>query len=322
MRKFSMILLASTALVAACSDRSEESVEAVTSMDIEAPMAEMVPNEGTDSAPPAIMPSTRSAIDGAEEADASSSTSPSPGTIPVSMPQIAYTFAMGFRMPTEAIKPLQNRHADMCEARGPSVCRIISMRQAEREGDYAYGSLQLAVASSAAREFGKELEASSGTLDGELVSSSIEGEDLSKRIVDTEARLRSRTVLRDRLMDVLRNRRGSVEELVEAERGVAQVNEEIDQARSWLTEMRGRVAFSQMSITYEAGAPSAVSETQPGSFTGPIISAWSSLGGILGSMIGFFMLAFTVLAPFALLIYGGVRLWRWAQARGVVQAPA
>ena len=109
------------------------------------------------------------------------------------------------------------------------------MNQGEQEGDYAYGSLTIAVRSSEARTFGKALTAATGRMDGELVSSSIEGEDLSKSIVDTEARLQARTVLRDRLMDVLRNRRGTVSELVAAERGLAQVNEEIDQARSWLT---------------------------------------------------------------------------------------
>ncbi|MFM6829184.1 MAG: DUF4349 domain-containing protein, partial [Novosphingobium sp.] len=37
---------------------------------------------------------------------------------------------------------------------------------------------------------------------GKEVASSISGEDLSKAIVDTEARLRARTLLRDRLMEV------------------------------------------------------------------------------------------------------------------------
>ena len=183
------------------------------------------------------------------------------------------------------------------------------MRQAEQEGDYSYGSLQLAVAASAAREFSKELETSSGTVDAELVSSSIDGEDLSKQIVDTEARLRARTVLRDRLMEVLRNRRGTVAELVEAERGVADVNQEIDQANSWLSEMRGRVSFSQMAITYEAGSPAASNE--PGGFSDPIRSAWGALGSILGSIIAFLMLAFTVIVPVSLVAFALLRGWRW-----------
>ncbi|XUU59464.1 DUF4349 domain-containing protein [Erythrobacter sp. HA6-11] len=219
-------------------------------------------------------------------------------------PQIAYRYALGFRLPAAAIKPLQSKHADMCEARGPSVCRIISMQQADQDGEYAYGSLQIAVAAKSARAFSKELEASSEGAEATLISSSIQGEDLSKQIVDTEARLRARTLLRDRLMEVLRTRKGTVAELVEAERGVAQVNQEIDQARSWLNEVRGRVAFSQMSISYESGA------RVTGGFSEPIRSAWGSLGGILGSMIAFLMVATTVILPLGLLAWLGFKLWK------------
>ena len=310
MRKSIILMLASTALVTACADSSEEAaVERVTTVDVEAapPAAYEVAEADMAIAPPPPPASPREA---SSEITGPGTTPIPGGDIPVgSLPQIAYRYALGFRMDGDAIKPLQNRHADMCEALGVNRCRIISMRQAEREGNYSYGSLNIAVASSIARDFSKELEESSGSVEAELVSSSIDGEDLSKQIVDTEARLRSRELLRDRLMDVLRSRRGTVAELVEAERSVAQVNQEIDQARSWLTEMRGRVAFSQMSITYEAGAPEAVD--QGGGFSGPIYSAWNALGSILGSMIAFLMLALTVLVPIGLVGFGIYRLARW-----------
>ncbi|MDG6078757.1 DUF4349 domain-containing protein [Erythrobacter litoralis] len=229
---------------------------------------------------------------------------PVSGAIATSLPQIAYAFAYGFRVPADTIRPLQERHADMCEAKGPQVCRIVSMDSGEREGDYAYGNLSIAVASDQARQFGKALTAASGQMDGELTSSSIQGEDLSKRIVDTEARLRARTVLRDRLMEVLRNRSGTVAELVEAERGVAQVNEEIDQARSWLAEMRGRVAYSTMTLEYEAGAPS------QGGFVDPIRNALGSLASIFGNLIAFLLIVVTVLLLVGLLLWGGIRAFR------------
>ena len=229
-----------------------------------------------------------------------SATSP----VPVGMPQVAYTYAYGFRVPATIIRPMQEKHADMCEAKGPGVCRIVSMNSGESEGDYAYGSLQIAIASGEARTFGKALTATSEGMKGELVSSSIEGEDLSKRIVDTEARLRARTVLRDRLMEVLRTRRGTVAELVEAERGVAQVNEEIDQAQSWLTEMRGRVAYSTMTLEYEAGTPS------QGGFLDPIRGAWGSLATIFGNLIAVLMVIGIVVIPLGLLIWGLVRLFK------------
>ena len=321
MRKSIGFLLASAALITACSESSDQEVlERVTTVDVEAaPAPDYAPTDIAIAPPPPTVPN--SPREEAAEIAGPGTTSIPGGDIPVgSLPQIAYRYAMGFRLESDAIKPLQNRHADMCEALGVNRCRIISMRQAEQEGDYSYGSLQIAVASSIARDFSKELEESSGSVKAELISSSIDGEDLSKQIVDTEARLRSRELLRDRLMDVLRSRRGTVAELVEAERSVAQVNQEIDQARSWLTEMRGRVAFSQMSITYEAGAPEAVD--QGGGFSGPIYSAWSSLGAILGSMIAFLMLALTVLVPLGLVGFGIYRFARWFGETFRNEAPA
>jgi hypothetical protein len=265
-------------------------------MDVEA-----APMASYDMAPPPPTPVSAESIDASPSEAITGS-----GAIPVGMPQVAYRYAYGFRLPSDAIKPLQERHADMCEAKGPDVCRIISMDQAENEGDYAYGSLTLAVRARDARTFGKELASASGKVDGELVSSSIEGEDLSKRIVDTEARLRARTVLRDRLMDVLRNRRGTVSELVAAERGVAQVNEEIDQAQSWLAEMRGRVAYSNMTVSYESGKPAT------GGFAEPVRSAWNSLGGIFGTMLSVLMVLLAVALPIGLLGWIAFRLWRRA----------
>lgn len=293
------IFLAATTLVAlsACGEAGDETVKHVTTMD----MAE-APSANYEMAAPPPPPASAMRADSSEPS--SGEISVPDGDIPVGAPQVAYRYAYGFRLSSDAIRPLQERHADMCEAKGPDVCRIISMGQAENEGDYAYSNLTLAVRSRNARGFGKDLANASGKVDGELVSSSIEGEDLSKRIVDTEARLRARTVLRDRLMDVLRNRRGTVAELVEAERGVAQVNEEIDQARSWLTEMRGRVAYSTITIGYESGKPSS------GGFVDPIRNAFNSLGAIFGSIISVLIVLLAVMVPLGAIVWLGVRLWR------------
>ncbi|MEZ5680157.1 MAG: DUF4349 domain-containing protein [Erythrobacter sp.] len=297
------IMLAASCVLAACSDNSESTVsESLSTVDAaEVPMASYDMAESMEAAPPPPPPAPAMAPEAMRGNDSASVPS---ADIPVGQPQVAYRYAYGFRLPSDAIRPLQERHADMCEAKGNDVCRIISMNQAENEGDYAYGSLTLAVRSRDARAFGKELASATGSVDGELVSSSIEGEDLSKHIVDTEARLRARTLLRDRLMEVLRNRKGTVSELVAAERGVAQVNEEIDQASSWLTEMRGRVAYSTMSVSYESGKPSA------GGFVDPIRNAFNSLAGLFGNLIGVLVVLIAVLVPLGLLVWLAVRLWR------------
>lgn len=254
----------------------EEVVERVTTVDIEEPDA------------------ADSAIPGAAGGNA----------IPVSVPQIAYIYEFGFRIATGRMSALQERHVAMCENLGPQSCQVLEMNQSGGEGDYANGRLKMAVAADQARAFGAQLADAAISVDGEQVSSSIAGEDLSKQIVDTEARLRARSLLRDRLMEVLRSRQGTVAELVEAERGVAAVNEEIDQAQSWLAEMRGRVNFSRMNIYYESGARSR------GGFIDPIRQAVGSVGTILGTVIAAIIVFFTIAIPVGLVVWTGLLVRR------------
>lgn len=279
-----------------------EEVEHLSTMDIAEPETSFGFAQATSGYPPAPRMAEQEAME--PPANQASDFSLPATEIPVGMPQIAYVFTYGYRVPGHKIPALQQRHADLCEGKGPLVCRIISMDQEGSEGTYASGTLKLAVASSQAREFGKQLARAAESADGEQVSAAISGEDLSKQIVDTEARLRARTLLRDRLMEVLATRRGTVTELVEAERGVAQVNEEIDQARSWLSEMKGRVAFSQLDITYESGQPAT------SGFMEPIRNAVGSLGGIFGNLLAVLIVLGALAAPVLAGWLGGRALWR------------
>jgi hypothetical protein len=197
--------------------------------------------------------------------------------IPLTLPKMAYAFDYGFRLAGEKIAPLEQKHADMCEALGPYNCQIVSLNTSGEVDEDIHGELQLAVVADRARGFASLLSAAASEAGAESFKANILGEDLSKSIVDTEARVRSRIALRDRLLDVLKSRKGTVEELVEAERGVAQVNEEIDQAQSWLKEQKGRVAYSRMTITYETATPG-------GSFLAPVNAALGSLGAIFGTL--------------------------------------
>ena len=147
--------------------------------------------------------------------------------------------------------------------------------------------------------FGALLEKEATDSGAEQISANIQAEELSKAIVDTEARLDARTALRDRLQEVLRTRKGSVRELVEAERSVAQVNEEIDQARSWLGEMKGRVAYSRVNIRYETGA------IVTNDFLAPIQGVVGSMGSIFGFIIAGLMLLLAIGLPIGGAVWAG-----------------
>ena len=224
--------------------------------------------------------------------------------VPVSLPKLAYIYDYAFRMAGEDIGTLQRRHADLCEQQGPASCQIIGMNVSGETGDEVTGELQLSVATQHARAFGALLEKEAGDAGAEQLTANIQAEEMSKAIVDTEARLDARIALRDRLQDVLKTRKGSVRELVEAERGVAEVNEEIDQARSWLKEMKGRVAYSRVNIRYETGA------VVTNDFLAPIQSALGSLGSIFGFLIAAFILLGAIAVPVGGMVLGGRALKR------------
>lgn len=215
--------------------------------------------------------------------------------IPVTLPKMAYVLDYGFRLASDAIAPLQQKHADMCEGLGPYNCQIVSLSRSGEEEEDIRGELQLAVVADQARSFATLLSAAAEASGAESFKANIQGEDLSKSIVDTEARVRSRIALRDRLLELVKTRKGTVQELVEAERGVAAVNEEIDQAQSWLKEQKGRVAYSRMTITYESATPG-------GAFLEPIKGALGSLGGIFGMVIALLI----VLGAIGLPVLAGV----------------
>ena len=230
-------------------------------------------------------------------------------SIPVSLPKMAYVFDYGFRLPGKDIAALEQKHADMCEAMGPYNCQIVSLSTTGEEDEEITGKLELAVVSDKARAFGGKLADSAKSAGGEQISATIEGEDLSKQMVDTDARLKTRVALRDRLLEVLKTRKGTVAELVEAERGVAQVNEEIDQAKSWLQEMKGRVSFSRVVVDYQSAGPAA------GSFLAPVRGAVGSLGSIFGVLAAIAILMIAVGGPIGLIVWGYRRLRRrWTPA--------
>jgi hypothetical protein len=177
--------------------------------------------------------------------------------VAISVPQLAYAWSLGFLVPEDKLASAQEAHRSLCEDMGSARCQILSLQRGTGTDRTGEARLKLRVVSSEARAFSSQLANLVADAGGRSTDTRQEGEDVSKSIVDTEARIRQRELLVARLTDLLRNRKGKVGELVEAERSVAEAQEELDQARGWLKELRGRVAMSEFEIRYTAIAPSA-----------------------------------------------------------------
>lgn len=226
-----------------------------------------------------------------------------PATSPQTQPQItspesqiAYSYGYGFRIASDDIAALQEAHVALCDEMGDQ-CRVLRTSQARADSYDGYGELQMQIAADKAGNLTDQLEAPAIELGGALISSVKDGEDLSEQIIDAEARLKSRLLLREKLTAILRNQRGSVDELVKAESEVAKVNEEIDATRTRLEKYRNRIRFSDVRIEYEP----AFGETQIG-FVRPVVSALRSIGSTLGMSLAAIIYAVTALLPVVLIV--------------------
>lgn len=186
--------------------------------------------------------------------------SDTPLKVPISIPKLAYAYALTYLLPGDKIAATQDAHRDLCEEMGPARCQLLALERGIGNEQSSNASLKLRVASSEARRFQILLEHGVTQAGGRTENAKIATDEVSKQIVDTEARIRQRELLVARLTETLRTRNGKVPDLVAAERSVTQAQEELDQARSWLGELQGRVAMSEFDIRYGAIAPSATTE--------------------------------------------------------------
>jgi hypothetical protein len=219
--------------------------------------------------------------------------------IAVGVPKLAYAYKLGFRLANTLLAEAQEAHVRLCEDMGPARCHVLAMARGAVEDSQTPASLKLRVAASEARNFSAQAVKLVSQAGGRAIATSLSAEDVSKAIVDAEARIKQRELLVSRLTEILRTRSGKVAELVEAERSVAQAQEELDQTRGWLTELRARVAMSDFEIAYEAVAPAA-SPVTPGNRM--LDALQGSFAGVVATLQALIVLAIYLLPWVVILV--------------------
>ncbi|MCW3838448.1 DUF4349 domain-containing protein [Sphingomonas canadensis] len=214
----------------------------------------------TPAAPSGAVPASRDApalapeISEGSPAEVAEETQVTTAPIAISLPKLAYAYKLGFRLPGDRIAAAQGAHRKLCTDMGPARCQLVAMERGSADDIQASAFLRLRVDSGQAGAFSDAAVRAVAQAGGRTIATSVTAEDVSKDIVDAEARIRQRELLVSRLTEMLRTRAGRVSELLEAERSVAQAQEELDQAKGWLAELRARVATSEFEIRYQAVA--------------------------------------------------------------------
>jgi hypothetical protein len=305
-----IVIIACLILLSAGQSPQAARQEILATREVAAPQMEMAAPAEV-SAPPAVAASASAASDNRV---------PATDAIGVSVPQLAYTYFLGYRLPGDAIADAQQAHLALCTRLGSARCQLVSMQRGNNEQGAATANLKLRVASGIAQSFSANLTRTISDAGGRAADTSVTADDVSKDVSDTDARIRQREILVARLTDMLRNRQGRVSELVEAERSVAQAQEELDQAKGWLGELRGRVAFSDFAINY---VPVAATAPSPRGFAGQLGDAVAQSGIAVVIFvrtmltIAIFLIPWLVLGIPVILL---VRAWRRRQASEPAEA--
>lgn len=235
-----------------------------------------------------------------------------PGNGEQSAPEtyLAYRYAYGLRAPAEAVRPLVQQHQQTCEAAGPSLCQIVNSNVTEAGSDRVSARLVIRAEPGWLTTFREGLEADAENAGGEVTSSSQSAEDLTRPILDTQARLDAQIQLRERLTGLLDRQGANIEELIRVERELARVNGDIESATAQLRAMRARVSMSIADLTYQ-------SEIRPisQSTVNPVGEAIRDFAGIvLGGLAVMIRLIAGVLPWLILIIPAVWLLARWRRS--------
>ncbi|HRP12094.1 MAG TPA: DUF4349 domain-containing protein [Terricaulis sp.] len=225
---------------------------------------------------------------------------------------LAYTYGIGIELPSERVEALMGAHERACVEAGPRLCQLISSNRSGDPQSSVQGYMSIRGEPQWLRSFMSGMQAQADDAGGRIVSQTTGAEDLTRAIVDTEARQRALTSLRDRLQEILRSRPGRLADLLEVERELARVQGELDAIQSNLAVMRTRVAMSELSLSYQSTPRSLGSDTFR-----PLREAFASFLGIIVGVFAAMVVFVAGLIPF--LIVGiplGWLLLRWRKQRG------
>jgi uncharacterized protein DUF4349 len=149
---------------------------------------------------------------------------------------------------------------------------------------------------------------------GSLEYVNITAQDVGEEFTDISARVANSHRLEQRLIDLLATRTGKLSDVLEIERELARVREEIERMEGRLRYLKAHVATSSLAVTVHEKAPVvAASGGSLGVIGRALETAWRNFVGFVASLIE----SLGWLAPLATLGFGG--LWlvrRWRRPRG------
>lgn len=155
---------------------------------------------------------------------------------------------------------------------------------------------------------------------GDVEQSNTTAQDVGEEFVDISARVANAKRLEARLIDLLANRTGRLEDVLAVERELARVREEIERYEGRLRFLSSRVATSTILTTVHEPKPLVASRPGTNIIAEAFRDMWRNFVGFIAAMIE----SLGLLIPLAALTWIGwhvVKRWRHANAGSPVPAP-
>lgn len=170
----------------------------------------------------------------------------------VSGPRIAYSYAVTYEFDRRTVGQVQGQQLALCRQLGSTRCLIVkSTLNAPGPDDHIVtDEAVLLVDAQLIGEVNRRLDALAVAGGAKTANRQVEAEDVTRQVIDTDARVRAKQALVERLLGIIRSGKGKVGELVQAERAYAATQEELDAARGVQANLAQRVAMSRVTISY------------------------------------------------------------------------
>ena len=228
---------------------------------------------------------------------------------PVQGPQIAYSHELSYLLGDARLADVQAKQVALCTGLGSAKCQVAktSIRSAGRD-EGASGETRLLVDARIAIPFQKQLDEVVTAAGGEVSNRSTTAEDITKQVIDTDARVSAKQVLADRLKKLIAESNGKVADLVAAEQAFATTQEELDAARALQASLRQRVAMSNIFIGYATRESNSMWTPVRRSFG----DVGDSFGTSIAALVTFVVIALPWIVMLSLLTWVLRRIgWRW-----------
>jgi hypothetical protein len=144
---------------------------------------------------------------------------------------------------------------------------------------------------------------------GKVETVNSQAQDVGEEFVDVTARVTNARRLEERLLNLLANRTGKLDEVLRVERELARVREEIERYEGRLRYLGARVAMSTLTITVHEPTPIIGNNPGENPITSALRRAWRNFVGLVAGLIA----SLGILIPlglFAFAAWVGYRRWK------------